>query len=231
MKYVTQVSSSVALTVLFLFVLTSLDAFGQYAGKASKGPTSTIKGAGALPGGRGVVEGGMVLKLQKLTGLGKRVLVKAPEYRTTMGGTVSVIDKEWAQVTLTYATAPEWIDELTFQFYAVSESIVDGKKVYNLFKSAVKYGDIEKGSHVCTMFLRPSAAKRFGDLYAVAVEVLYNGKVIDEMSEESKRMGERWWRNPAVMESPDVVVRDGYLINRAQSPFSLMSVEGLEFIK
>jgi hypothetical protein len=128
-------------------------------------------------------------------------------------------------------TAPEFIDDLTFQFYAISEGVVEGKKIFSFYKSAVKYGDIERGNHVCTMFIRPSAIKRYGEPTAIAVEVLYKGNIVEEMSEEGQKMPDKWWKNPQVTESPITVIRDGYMINRSQSPFALIGIEGYEFIK
>ncbi|MDD5522271.1 MAG: hypothetical protein PHI84_15750 [Kiritimatiellae bacterium] len=216
----------VILSILSFFILSGGQVFAQ---RTTKGPTSSKKNS-TLPVGPKMT-GDQVIKLRKLTGLGRRGFVKNPEYRTSLGGTVG-IDKDWCQITLEYMTAPEFIDDLTFQFYAVSEGVVEGKKVFSFYKSAVKYGDIERSNnHVCTMFLRPSAIKRFGELMAIAVEVLYQGKVVEEMSEEGTKMPEKWWKNPLVVENPSTVMRDGYLLNRSQSPFALISIEGYEFIK
>lgn len=201
--------------------------FGQ--ARAAKGPQSSVKGAALQPGVRGL-NPDQIIKLRKLSGVGRRGFVKNPEYRTSLGGTVGV-DKDWSQITLEYVTAPEWVDDLTFQFYAVSMGMIEGVKTYSLYKAAVKYADIERGSHVCTMFLRPSAVKRFGELMAVAVEVSFKGTVVEEMTEETQKMPPKWWKDPNVVENPNTVTRDGYLLNRSQSPFALISAEGFEFIK
>lgn len=221
-----KVQNHVILCLLSFFILSDGQVLAQ---RTAKGPTSSTKGS-TLPSGARLMGSDQVVKLRKLTGLGRRGFVKNPEYRTSLGGTVG-FDKDWCQITLDYITAPEFIDDLTFQFYAVSEGVIEGKKIFSFYKSAVKYGDIERGNHVCTMFLRPSAVKRFGELFAIAVEVLYKGNVVEEMSEEVQKMPEKWWKNPLVLESPNTVIRDGYLINRAQSPFALISVEGYEFIR
>ncbi len=227
MKYF-KVGTILFFCLFLVAVLTFGPAFGQQS-RATRGPQSTTRGAALQPGVRGLSPD-QVVKLRKLSGVGRRGFVKNPEYRTSLGGTVG-IDKDWSQITLEYATAPEWVDDLTFQFYALSIGTIEGQKVYSFYKAAVKYADIERGSHVCTMFLRPSAVKRFGELYAIAVEVLYRGTVVEEMTEEVQKMPPKWWKDPAVVENPSTVTRDGYLLNRAQSPFALISVEGFEFIK
>jgi len=230
MKFLPVSHGAVICFVSFL-ILCGGKSLAQHTARTAKGPTSTARGGTVAPGGK-IVGGNpdQVIKLRKLSGVGRRGLVKNPEYRTSLGGTVG-IDKDWCQITLDYVTAPEWVDELTFQFYAVSAAVIENKKIHSFYKTAVKYADIERGAHVCTMFLRPSALKRFGEPFAIAVEVLYKGTVVEEMSEESEKMPEKWWKNPLVIESPTTVVREGYLLTRAQSPFALISVEGYEFAR
>jgi len=220
-------TAAVLVTCFSLLLFSEVFAQGM---RTPKGPATT-KGVGTLPAkdvGKVVADGGTVLKLQKILGLGRRGYVKTPEYRTSLG-TPATLEKDWCQITLNYVTVPDWIDDLTFQFYAVSEAVIDGKKVYSFYKGAVRYSDVERGQHVLTMFLRPSALKRFGDLFAIAVEVSYQGKIIDTLSVDEQKLGNEWWKNPAVVENPNVVMRDGYLISRAQSPFALISAEGYEF--
>jgi len=227
MKYLA-VSVCSVFCFLFFLSISSMPVFGQ-SGRAARGPQSSAKTTAVQPGVKGL-NPDQIIKLRKLSGVGRRGFVKNPEYRTSLGGTVGV-DKDWNQITLEYATAPEWIDDLTFQFYAVSQAPIEGVKTFSFYKAAVRYADVERGSHVCTMFLRPSAIKRFGELFAVAVEVSYKGTVVEEMSEEIQKMPLKWWKDPAVVENPNTVIRDGYLINRAQSPFALISAEGFEFVK
>ena len=226
MKYLKNCPCFVICFVFFI-LLAGVQVYAQHTTRATKGPGSKTTAGG---GAKVVMNADQVIKLRKLSGLGRRGYVKSPEFRTTVGSTV-VAEKDWVQISLEYATAPEWIDELTFQFYAVSSAMIDGVKTYSFYKSAVRYADVERGNHVCTMYLRPSAVKRFGDLFAVAVEVSYKGNVVDEMAEEGQKMPPKWWKDPVVVENPNTVTREGYFINRSLSPFSLISCEGYEFIK
>jgi len=226
MKNMKSVFTGVMLFTCF-GILLCCEAFGQGTTRTTKG-LATAKGPGSAAG-KGAVDGTREVRLQKLAGLGRRGMIKTPEYRTSLGNTVA-LEKDWCQISLNYVTQPEWIDELTFQFYAVSEALIEGKKVFSFYKSAVRYQDIEKGTHVCTMYLRPSALKRFGELFAIAVEVSYKGQIIDKMSiQEGKPLGEEWWKNPKVVEDPSVIAREGYLLTRAQSPWALINTDGYEF--
>jgi len=178
--------------------------------------------------------GADILRIRKLEG-GRGDLVKTPEYRTNVARGTKPIRK-WARIRVTYGTEPEWIDELTFRFYALTLKTEGGKKFYSLFKTAVRYVDIEQGRrHESTTFLRPAALKRYGDVVAVGVEIIHEGKIVAEDSDESMSMpkGAMWWKNPMVIESKavEVVVRDGYLLDRSQSPFTLINIDDYQVIE
>ena len=133
---------------------------------------------------------------------------------------------------VTYDTYPEWIDELTFQYFALAKRKEEGKRQYSLFKTVVRYADIQKGrSHFSTAYLHPKALERYGSLAAVAFEIVHEGKVIAEESDEDVKLPETWWKNPLVTESQEVTVHDGYLLDRSQSPFALINIDDYEFIK
>lgn len=194
--------------------------------RGAKVPTPPIKGPGVAG------KAGEVVRLRKLNGIGKHCLIRTPEYRTNIGAGGGD-PKEWHQIQVTYDVFPEWIDELTFVFYAMSDPmLIDGKKVYSYYKTTARYVDIEKGQmRSCAAYLRPSAVKRFGEITAVAVEVIYKEQVVDVLSECPKKYPANWWKNPVITESPDVVVRDGYLVNKSLSPFALIVTEGYEWIR
>lgn len=178
-------------------------------------------------------EGGDIIRIRKLSGGGRPVLEKTPDYKTTAPRGIKPAG-DWAQISLTYDTAPEWIDELTFQYYVMTSKTEDGKKAFSLFKTTVKYIDIEKGrDHMSAVYLRPGALKRFGSVVAAAVEISVGGKVIADRSETDSeiKMSEKWWMDPKVVESKNLTVRDGYLLDRSQSPFALVNIDDYEVSK
>ncbi len=170
-------------------------------------------------------------------------LARRQRVRTPVGRSVGR-QAEWLEMKTVYdlgAPAPEWIDELAFRYHLMlalpPENRGDPPR-YSLFQITVLYADIQHGrNRNSTVFLRPPALLRFGEPVAAAVEILHEGKLIAESSEESPDFarqipkGEKWFRNPAVMDSKAVTRRDGYLLNRAQSPWVLTSPDDYEYIK
>ena len=173
------------------------------------------------------------LRVRKLSGLGRRAQVYTPSFSTDVGRGVKS-SQEWQAVTVSYDTAPEWIDELLIQFYVLSMKVdpETRQNVYSLFKVAVRYVDIEKGSgHMATVFLRPAALKRYGEPAAVAAVFTLGGEDVAELSEEKTNLPAKWWKNPLVTESDTLTTRDGYLLDRSQSPWAWINSDDYEVIK
>ena len=174
-----------------------------------------------------------IIRVRSLEGLGSRANVRTPEFdaRTNITrGTKP--QQDWVRIRLEYDTYPDWIDELTMRFHALALTTEDRRRSYSLYTKTVRYGDIEQGrSHYATAFLLPVAVKRFGDVVAVAVEVVYEGEVIAAETDTSIDMPERWWENKTVTESEGVTPRSGYLLNRQESPFALINIDDHEVIK
>jgi hypothetical protein len=166
-----------------------------------------------------------ILRLRKPTGIGSQSIVKTPEFRTGGAGSVKP-PGNWVQITAKFDTSPEWVDELTFQFYAIAK---DAKGGYSLYKNSVRYVDIERGKdHMATMYVRPATVKRYGLLVAVAVEISHGGKLIAEDSDTSEsKLGKDWWKR----EWKGVIAREGCLVDRSQSPFALVNIDDYEVIK
>jgi hypothetical protein len=172
-----------------------------------------------------------VLRVKKFVGIGRQTIIKTPVYDTSAARSVTR-EKEWTYVWVEYETAPEWIDEIVFQYHVLAKTKVEGKEAFSLYKKSVKYIDVEKGrNHFSTVFLRPNAIKRYGEIVASAVEISINGKAVALKSELGMKLPADWWKNAAVTESAAVTVRDGYLLDRAQTPFANVNVDDYEVIK
>lgn len=169
------------------------------------------------------------VRIRKFVGAGRQVLEKTPEYRSS-GGSAMKPRGDWAQISVTFDTEPEWIDELVFQYYVMTLKVVQGKRTYSLFKASVKYGDVERGrNHLSCVYLRPNTLKRYGDVVAAAVEILQNGKIVAAESQtEGVSLPDQWWTNPDVVGKEFVTVRDGYLLERSQTPFAFINVDDYE---
>jgi len=177
------------------------------------------------------VDAALQLRIKKFIGLGKQSLVKTPVYTTTAVRSVTR-EQDWFRVWVQYETAPEWIDEVVFQYHVLAKMKVDGRDVFSLYRKSVKYIDVEKGrEHMSAVFLRPSAIKRYGDVVASAVEISINGQPAAVKFEVGMQLPDKWWSNAAVTESAAVTVRDGYLLDRRDTPFAFVNVDDYEVIK
>ncbi len=165
--------------------------------------------------------------MRNVEGLGARHKVRTPTFTSNMQGATKP-PKEWVQLAATYDTAPDWIDELTFKFYALALGREEGKPVYSFYENTVTYVDIERGrGHVSTMFLRPPAVERYGDLIAIAVEIIEKGEVVAMDSMQPKDFGAEWWKKAKDLEG--VKIRPGYLLDRSQTPFRYINPDDYEY--
>jgi hypothetical protein len=175
---------------------------------------------------------GEAIRIRRIEGVGKMGLIKSPEFRSNIQAGIKR-PGDWVEIKVQYDTGPDWIDELVFQYYGLAHTRENGKEVYSLYQATVRYSDIERGhGHLGTAYLCPNTVKRYGLLVAVAVEISYNGKVIDAKSVSDGTVKQTdWWKNPAVTGSGVVVPRPGYLLNRRESPFALINMDDYEVIK
>ena len=178
---------------------------------------------------RGTAE---ILRLKSFVGIGNKNLVMTPEYRSNVARSVNRAQM-WQCLAISYDTAPKWIDEITVRYYAMSLEKSTGAVAYTVFKTSVRYVDIKAGTkHLGVAYLHPKAIDRYGDVVAVAVEIISNGEVIAARSEvKGKSIPNDWWKNATVMDSPSVTVKDGYLLAKGDSPFALVNIDDYEFAK
>lgn len=177
------------------------------------------------------VDPATMIRIKKFAGVGRQTVAKTPVYDTSAPRSVTK-EKEWAQIWVEYETAPEWIDEIVFSYHVLAKRVEKGKELFSLYRKVVKYADVQKGrSHFSTVFIRPNALERYGEVVASAVEITIDGKLAGGKSETSMTMPADWWKNPAVTESAAVTVRPGYLLNRSETPFAFVNVDDYEVIK
>ena len=181
---------------------------------------------------RAEVDPSTQLRIKKIVGTGRQALVKTPIYNTNAPRSAAK-EQDWYQLWVQYETAPAWMDEVVFSFHVLARTKVQGRDIFSLYRKTVKYVDVEQGrAHMSTVFLRPSALKRYGEVVAAAVVVTVDGKTAAEESEViMPNIPEKWWQNPAVTENAAVTVREGYLLDRSQTPFAFINVDDYEAIK
>lgn len=168
-----------------------------------------------------------ILRIRELTGDGPRGLVRTPEYTTSMSRGRNAT-REWAELAVQFDTEPEWIDELTFQYYALLYDKRSGE--YTLLKGTVTVMDVAKGrNHLAAAYIRPSTLARRGQVTAVAVEVVHKGDVVTTVSEGKLAKGQalpaEWWKGLKL------VPVDGLILSRAQTPFAYVNYDDYEISK
>ncbi len=169
-----------------------------------------VPGAAAAPGA-----GSDILRIRKMT----PVKEKTPVFRTAAPGQASARQPDWWRVTVEFETAPEWIDELEFTYYAYIED-QSNKGAPVMFRGLVTYVNVAKGKHVSDMFLHPNTIARMGLVKQIAVVVKARGAVVATESTATKA---NWWDGFSPV--------DGVLINRAQTPFAFVDYDLYEAIK
>ena len=155
---------------------------------------------------------------------------KTPNYDVSSSG-MNIRDmakKSWFRMVVEYETMPEWIDELTFDYYVLMRPPeVEGQQEAPqpvVFHKKIDYVYIYEGDeHFSEVFMHPNSLRRFydGDILEWAVLVSYKGR---EIAGESSRQGQgRWWEQFSV--------REGVLRNRHETPFAFINIEQYEEIK
>ena len=145
---------------------------------------------------------------------------RTPEYEVKRVQMTTGKIRNWMQIQVAFDTAPEWMDQIDFTYYAVVKS-KKGKEKYTLFRNSLSYVNIEKGSHESVMYLHPSTLERYGDVERVAVILRVNGQVA--AIESDPPSSQRWWEQLPPL--------DGYLLNRLETPFALINYDNYPAIK
>jgi hypothetical protein len=193
----------------------------------SAGPA--VPGAADVAGGKGEKN----VRIKHMPKLGKACKERTPEYTNSASHGVKR-QKEWGVFDVTYETAPEWVDELVFTIYLMTEHrTLAGKKEYNTFQATIRSVDIQHGEHMAGVVLQPAGLLRFGEPVAVGVEIANpDGTVLAADSTSSLTgLPSDWWKNPKMADVQAVVKHDGYLVDRAKSPFALVDLDDFEVTK
>jgi hypothetical protein len=174
------------------------------------------------------------VQIRRLLGVGSRGRVFTPVYNTNVGrGTRPA--RQWGSVTVVYETTPEWIDEMTITYYAMSLDKTSGENKYSLYRKEVPYMDIARDrNHTGVVYIRPSALERFGEIVACAVEIRIDNEVVAQQGESSMggALPDEWWKDQRVIGRSDLVtIRDAHILNRIESPFAFINIDDYEAIK
>lgn len=115
----------------------------------------------------------------------------------------------WFRVAVRYESEPEWLDDLTLEFYLLFDDSETGKMV---FKGSVDYVDIPKGrDHLAEMYLHANSYQRYGTRRAARVGVV--AKIGEKVVATDRRTSVQnpWWKG--------LPTHSAGLLNRLDTPF------------
>jgi len=171
---------------------------------------------------------GEVIRIRKLRGMASQDKARAPSYQTDQTGALRP-SREWTHVGVVFDSFPEWLDEITFRYYVLAARKEAGATAYSFYQANVTYVDVAAGrSHESSMFLRPPAVERYGEIVAMAVEIYVGGEIVAQESQQPKDFAQEWKKKT---DQPGVKSRPGYLLDRSQTPFALVNYGDYEMVK
>ncbi len=217
--------------LLGMFLL-SPAAFGQY--QAPRRPGATV-GVGGAAAEAAPVRG--VINVKELVGTGRRALTPTPEFEVKNVRKSSTRPRDWAQITVRFDVAPEWIDNLVIEYHVLSMTRREGQNVYSLMRQTVEHLDVERGrDRLSAVFVPPAAVKRHGPPVAVYARFVVDGQMVAEVNEvdaaaRQSGLPEDWWQNRLVLDNPNVTVRDGNLWKLFATPFAFINMDDYEVMR
>ncbi len=154
----------------------------------------------------------------------KKDLIKAPTYGAGTseigGGRPSTLHTDWLRIEAQFESRPEWADDVTVKFHVLMGDGADRR----LFSGEMTHINVQKGQqHYSAMYMHPNTVRRFGNgrVVAVAVQLFYQGRLMDQRSEPTSN--ERWWEKF----SPTA----GYVLSPLQTPWAPLAPERYAPIK
>ena len=158
----------------------------------------------------------------KLNGI-KQQLKRAPNYSSSggeLGAEVAAANKPWLSIEVDFGTDIEWADDVQIKYFVL---MGEGREA-KMFVGEASHINVAKGAHhYSAMFMHPSAIQRYGrgKVEAVAVQLYYQGRLMDQESEPKSRA--RWWEQF----SPTT----GYLLKPNDTPWALKAFDRFEAYK
>ncbi len=171
---------------------------------------------------------GGALRIRSLSDLRRDFKQRAPGM-----GNRTAKPRDWGVFDVSFDTAPEWIDTMTITYLVLlhNDKPARDERPMSLFRLTAEYRDVARGrDRKAGVVLPPQALERFGAPIGFAAQIFVAGELVAEQSsvDGSLRGQQNWWKNPAIMDSPVVQQRDGYLVERSKSVFNLVDIDAYE---
>lgn len=153
----------------------------------------------------------------------RQQLVTPPDYRAVVTGSgvrSAAVAEKWLQIETEFESQPEWADDVTLKYYV----LMGRGRETRMFVGELTHVNVAKGArHYSAMFMHPNTVQRYGrgQVEAVAVQLFYQGRLMDQDSDPPTR--ERWWERYTPV--------SGFLLNPQQTPWSILAHERYEPLK
>jgi len=182
----------------------------------------------AAPGPAGTNPG--ELKITKLTDFNDY-----KQKAKNIEGKTSQRSRIWGVFDVTFQTTPAWIDSMTITYTVIllnpKADAKKGEKPMTLMQTTVEYADVAQDrEHKAGAVVLPAALLRYGEPLGFAATISVGGKEVASqgVGKGALQQQKEWWKNPAVLDHPNVQRRDAYMMDRMKSPFQLVDPDSYE---
>ena len=150
-------------------------------------------------------------------------------------GKTSQKSRVWGVFDVTFQTVPQWIDSMTITYTVMlfnpKADAKKNEKQLTLMQTTVEYADVAQDrEHKAGAVVLPAALLRLGEPIGFAASISVGGKEVASqgVSRGPLAAHKEWWKEDAVLNSPNVQRRDAYMTDRMKSPFQLVDPDDYE---
>lgn len=150
-------------------------------------------------------------------------------------GKTSQKSRVWGVFDVTFQTTPQWIDSMTITYTVIllnpKPDAKKGEKPMTLMQTTVEYADVQQDrEHRAGAVVLPAALLRLGEPLGFAVSISVGGKEVASqgVGKGPLQSHKEWWKDPAILDHPNVQRRDAYMMDRMKSPFQLVDPDDYE---
>ena len=150
-------------------------------------------------------------------------------------GKTSQKSRVWGAFDVTFQTVPQWIDSMTITYMVMlfnpKADAKKNEKQLTLMQTTVEYADVAQDrEHKAGAVVLPAALLRLGEPIGFAASISVAGKEVASqgVSRGPLASHKEWWKEDAVLNSPNVQRRDSYMVDRMDSPFQLVDPDDYE---
>ena len=155
----------------------------------------------------------------QITAIRQRLL-SPPDYRSIImdAGSRSVsAGQNWLRIETEFESSPDWADDVQLKYFVL---LGQGENAHCLV-GEITFVNVAKGAeHHSAMFVHPNTLQRYGNgqIEAVAVQLFYKGRLIDQSSYPPSNY--HWWER--------VTPVSGLVLPPRETPWSILAFDRYE---